>query len=142
MKPVLKIFTATTIIMCIICFFVFWHSDANIEYVSVEGYVHDKETGKPIKNCTVAIFNCIIQKDNSYGRDKILYTETGDDGYYEIEIEKSHLMYIRAYKKGYSISRSGAVQSKRETEQNFILEKGNDTERDLYKQNEVEENIH
>lgn len=143
MNPKTKFFIAIiiTILAGIICLIVFWPSADKTGHVKLQGYVHDHATGKPINNCKIVIFNCIIQEDNTYGRDKTLYTTTDVDGHYEAEMENSHLMYIRVFKKGYSITRSGAVKSERETEQNFILEKGNDSESDLYKQNEVEEII-
>lgn len=143
MNPKTKFFIAITITILagIICLIVFWPSTDKTGYVKLHGYVHDHATGKPINNCKIVIFNCIMQGDNTYSRDKTLYTKTNADGHYEIEIENSHLMYIRVFKKGYSIARSGAVKSERETEQNLMLEKGNDLESGLYEQNEVEEII-
>jgi hypothetical protein len=114
----------------------FMPSGDNPRYVELQGYVHDQTTGKPIARCKMAVFNCILQKDGSYKKDATLYTKTDADGHYEIDIENSYLLYIRAYKNGYAIARSGAVKAQPETEQHFILEKGNEPETDFYKEGE------
>jgi len=145
MKSRIKFFAAIAlfVIACVLCLFIFLRPNDkdNKGYVVLTGYVHDKLTGQPVSNCRVAVFNCIVQEDGGYGRDKILYTKTDADGFYEMEIENSYLMYVRVYKKGYAIARSGSIYSLSETEQNFALEKGDASEDDLYKEAEVSEVI-
>jgi len=143
MKTKAKIFTTIAILLLafMIGLIVLWPTGRNKDYVILTGYVHDKVTGQPLDKCKVAVFNCIINDDDSYGRDKILYATTDADGFYEMEIENSYLMYVRVYKKGYALARSGSVRSQRETEQNFVLEKGASSEDDLYKEEQVNEII-
>lgn len=117
-----------------------WPDDGNSENVVLSGYVHEQPTGKPAVNCSIAIFNC-ISKDSKVFSESKLFTTTDASGYYEIEIEKSCQMYIRAYKEGYVIARSGIVRAKPETEQNFMLTEGFSKEKDLLKQQEVSEII-
>lgn len=128
-------------ILCLAGIYSFWSSGQVAQYVKLQGYVHDQITGKPLSGCTLAIFNCIKLEDGSYAEDKTLYIKTDADGHYEITFPNSYLIYIRAFKNGYAIARSGAVRSQRDTEYNFILEQGNDPESDLYKEGETLEVI-
>ena len=128
-------------IICLAGIYSFWSSGQVSQYVKLQGYVHGQATGKPVSGCTMAIFNCIIHEDGSYAEDKTLYAKTDSDGHYEIALPNSYLIYIRAFKKGYAIARSGAVKPQRDTEFNFILEHGNDPESDLYKEGETVEVI-
>ncbi len=128
-------------LICMVGLYSFWSSGQAAQYVKLQGYVHDRVTGKPLDSCTIAVFNCILKKDGLYAKDNTLYARTDKDGHYEIELPNSSLMYVRVFKKGYAIAKSGAVKPQKETEQNFILEAGNDPESDLYKQGEASEII-
>jgi len=138
----LKIFAVILLIGIISSGFLYtiWPNDGNCENITLTGYVHEQPTGKPAVNCSIAVFNCINHDDKVFSESK-LFTTTDSGGYYEIEIEKSCQMYIRAYKEGYVIGRSGIVRAAPETEYNFMLTKGFSKKKYFLKQQEVSEII-
>lgn len=115
--------------------------------IKVEGYVFD-ENRVPLENSTVIIFNSTYSaKDNEYtdyssylGHDTLI-TKTNRNGYYAQKINKSAFMTIRVYKQGFSISKSGGLNSSSIMKHDFILTKGISKETDLYKESQIIEKM-
>lgn len=138
----LKNFAAILVVLIINlgCLYVMWPDDGNSDNIILHGYVHEQPNGQPAANCAISIFNCIAIGDSIHADTK-LFTKTDANGYYEIEIEKSCQMYIRAFKENYIIARSGMVSAQPDTEQNFMLSEGNSTQEDFLKEQQVSEMI-
>jgi len=122
--------------LCVAGAFTFFNFSPNIKNIMVQGYVYDKATDQPVNNCRIVIFSRKLKEHNTAGTDETLYLKTNKDGYYRTTIDKSYLIFIRAYKPEYKIIRSGAVIAKKDIEQNFILEKGPSSESEFIKPGE------
>lgn len=108
-------------------------SASNRDTVTLRGYVYDTITGLPVAGCKIAVFNYYAPRNGT----ETTYVSTNKEGYYETTVTDSSLLYMRAFKDGYAMERSGAVTPEPITEYSFMLEVGSDTEKDFLTPGEV-----
>lgn len=108
------------ILAILVYLFMFYISVIDTKDVTLEGYVFDENTKKPIENVLVVINNDRYEDDkgnNNFdeylGHDKItLYTDK--NGYYNTVIEKSAFVWIDFEKEGYNKhNEKGSYSSKK-----------------------------
>lgn len=112
-------------------------SASNKDNVVLRGYVYDTLTGLPVDGCKISIHNYYAPKNGT----ETTYISTNKDGYYETSVKDCSLLYMRAFKEGYAMERSGALTPEPITEYSFMLEEGMDTELDFLTPGEVNSNF-
>ena len=113
-------------------------SASNKDTVVLRGYVYATITGLPVGNCKISVHNYYAPKNGT----ETTYISTDKNGYYETSVTDCSLLYMRAFKEGYAMERSGALTPEPITEYSFMLEEGIDTEKDFLTRGEVNSNFH
>lgn len=124
------LYTIVAIVLGIgIYLFAFYQSVIDIKNVSIDGYVYDEITQKPINGVIVIINNERYESDNGtsnydeYLGHDVIKLITDESGHYSTTIEKSAFLWINFEKEGYLKTEEKGQYSNKKMEFKTLMRK-------------------